>query len=337
MNKKLLERPTIYTERREDHFIGARPSLTYCMWGLLQYTELRGISLDEVNGLTGHAFYLNIFEDSIHIAGPTTFAGEPYTQEALSNLGYNLDFLPFANVEPAVVEQAHQIIKASIDRGLPVIAWDLFHPEFGMIYGYDDDNQVYHVIDKLQENTLPYNQLGHSQTAEIYVIALLERNEISKQQAVHNMLSFAVKHGYTNGSLDHPIGPIAQGLAAYDAWINAFKNRSLHPFFNAYNIIVYCELRAYAAAFLHRLSEDDTIHERKILKQASVHYDSVSKKLYSLSELFPFPQCGDPHNSELALQGIQILSQAKEEETQGLSLLKQLLDTMNIKKLEVKN
>ncbi|MBH5316301.1 sigma-70 family RNA polymerase sigma factor [Paenibacillus sp. GSMTC-2017] len=71
MTKKRLERPVVYTERVEDsHFLGSRPSVTYCMWGLLQYTDKRGISLSDVNAFTGFAFCLNIFKETVHIGGP---------------------------------------------------------------------------------------------------------------------------------------------------------------------------------------------------------------------------------------------------------------------------
>lgn len=70
--KNVLARPNIYVERASDnsHFFGSRPSVTYSTWGMLQYTDKKGITLEEVNALTSHAFYLNVFKETIHIGGP---------------------------------------------------------------------------------------------------------------------------------------------------------------------------------------------------------------------------------------------------------------------------
>lgn len=117
-------------------------------------------------------------------------------------------------------------------------------------------------------------------------------------------------------------------MGAYDAWSQAFNGERLNPVFNAYNAAVYSELRKYASQFLHRLANDDLILEKSLLVEAASHYDIVSGHLNSLTELFPFPEGGDLHNAEKASQAVCLLTQAKEAETHGLRLLKQLYDIL---------
>ncbi|CAM4432361.1 BtrH N-terminal domain-containing protein [Paenibacillus tarimensis] len=331
MNKNVLSRPVIYTVRVGDsHFTGARPSLTYCLWGLLQYTELQGVTLEEVNGWTSHAFYLNIFEDSVHIAGPTSFAGEPYIRKALSNLGYDFKMMGFTDTSQQAADQAHQMIKSSVDKGFPVVAWDLFHPEFGLIYGYDDESRMYNALDKRQEDKLSYDQLGRGETGEIYIIAAVRRNHADKQHALRSMLGTAIQHGCTSGSLSHPIGPVSQGLEAYGAWITAFEQGTLQPLFNAYNTAVYAELRMYASLFLQQLVEDPDLVQMKILlEEAAGCYGEVYRHLGRLAELFPFPEGGKPHQPEQAAEAVRLLHLAREAEFEGLGVLKQLLGRMS--------
>src|SRR5690606_38586247 len=109
------------------------------------YTDKKNYTLVDVMGITGHAFRINIDPKRIDVSGPTMFPGGYIIRRNLCNLGFisNLSDTdkPFT---PAKVEQVFALIQQSIDRGIPAIAFDLFIPEFGLIYGYDDEQQLFH-------------------------------------------------------------------------------------------------------------------------------------------------------------------------------------------------
>jgi len=330
MTKKLLERPSIYTQRVGDsHFLGARPSITYCMWGLMQYTDKKGISLDEVNGLTGHAFYLNIHETTVNISGPFEYAGEETFQKAMENLGYHLKIIPFTPLEPAVAADALETIHYSIDQGVPPIVWDLFHSEFGLVYGYDDDRQQMYALDKLRQETLAYDQLGKGDAKEIFVLAVKEANGIDRLTAVRTMLDMVLEHGRTTETKKHPNGGSSvKGIAAYETWVAAFEGGGIVPFFNAYNIAVYSELRKYAVQFLRRLEEEFKAHDWSCIGDAVLHYETLAEALQGLAKLFPFPQGGNPKDPENVSQAIQLLWKARQAEDNGLLALERLRDLL---------
>ncbi|MFC5406357.1 RNA polymerase sigma factor [Cohnella soli] len=329
MTRTILERPVVYTERVGDsHFLGSRPSVTYCLWGLLQYSDKKGITLAEVNALTGYAFCLNIFKETVHIGGPFIFAGEENFPKALANLGYDVKVLSFLPVEPLIIPDVLNTIHQSIDRGYPAIIWDLFHAEFGLVYGYDDKQQHLYALDKLKEAPLAYDLLGKGKTSEIGLIAITEPNGIDRLTALCNMLDMIWEHGNTMKSIKHGDGELTKGLAAYDAWIEAFQGDRIVPFFNAYNVAVYSELRQFAVQFLRRLKEDFVEHDWTFITDALHHYEAVAAALQGLADLFPFPGGGDPKVTQNIEKAVNLLQGAKRAEADGLQALKKLREAL---------
>lgn len=327
MTKKCLERPAVYTERVGDsHFLGSRPSVTYCLWGLLQYTEKKGISLAEVNALTGYAFSLNIFKDTVHIGGPFIYAGEEQFPQALANLGYDFKVVSFLPVEPDTVTDVLNTAQRSIDRGVPIILWDIFHAEFGLVYGYDDNKRQLNGLDKLREEPLTYDQIGKGKTAEIGFISIAGRNMTDRRTAIIRMLDQAIEHGYTAEPIKHADGELTKGLAAYDAWIEAFQGERIVSFFNAYYIVVYAELRQFGVQFLRELLEEFQDNEMTVarIRKCVGQYEAVAAALKGLAELFPFPGGGDPKDPGNIINAIKFLEGAKRAEAEGLMWLKQL-------------
>lgn len=213
--------------------------------------------------------------------------------KALSNLGYEVKVYNFLKPEPATVAAAIDDIRNSIDRGVPVVAWDIFHPEFGLIYGYDDKNQEFHGLDKLRQESFTYERLGNGvRTTEV---------------------------------IKHPIGEMAQGLMAYEAWIEAFHGERINARFNAYNLAIYSECRQHSVKFLQNLvSENITEQVNSILGEAIQHYEKVVDSFKALTEIFPFPGGGDPKDPNNAQRAIQLLSNAKAAEEHGLFALEKL-------------
>jgi len=214
----------------------------------------------------------------------------------------------------------------SIDRGVPIILWDIFHAEFGLIYGYDDDKRQLNGLDKLREEPLAYEQIGKGKTAEIGLIAIKERNGMDRWAALIQMLDRSIEHGYTAEPIKHADGELTKGLAAYDAWIEAFQGEKLVPFFNAYNIVVYSELRQFAVQFLRELEEEfkDNAQAGACIRDAAGHYEAVAEALQGLAELFPFPGGGDPKDADNIVKAVKLLQEAKRAEAEGLNALKQL-------------
>ncbi|SEN97608.1 hypothetical protein [Paenibacillus sp. OV219] len=302
--------------------------------GAIAYTEKEHYSLVDVMGITGHAFRINIDPDHIDVAGPTMFPGGYLVRRNLCNLGYISSLSdtvkPFT---PEKVEKVLALIQQSIDKGFPVISFDLFIPEFGLIYGYDDEQQVFHAKDVSQEGTISYTDFVEKRNM-LWVTAISESLPHSKYETLRMALDMIVDHARGREWQHIFEGKYQIGLAGYDAWIACMERRGADPFGNAYNIAVVSDAREYAAQFLSELVirwNGENVVERTVRKfaaEAAAHYSKTAAALAQMREMFPFPQGGQPDEPEVAERSVQLLRAAKESEMLGVEVLERLLDFM---------
>ncbi|NIK77072.1 hypothetical protein FHS15_002197 [Paenibacillus castaneae] len=302
--------------------------------GALDYTDKKHYSLVDVMGITGHAFRMNIDPEQIDVAGPTMFPGGYLIRRNLCNLGFisNLSDTekPFT---PEKVEKVMALIQQSIDKGIPAISFDLFIPEFGLIYGYDDEKQVFHAKDVSKEGTISYTDFVENRNM-LWVTTINESLPHSKYEVLRMALDMIVDH--TRGREWQHIfqGKYMIGLAGYDAWIACLERRAVDPFGNAYNIAVVSDAREYAAQFLRELvihwSGENVVERtvRSLAAKAAAHYEKTAAALIGIREMFPFPQGGQPDDPATAVRAVELLRAAKETEGQGIEVLERLLDFM---------
>jgi hypothetical protein len=302
--------------------------------GAVAYTDKRHYSLVDVMGITGHAFRINIEPDHIDVAGPTMFPGGYLIRRNLCNLGFisNLSDTtrPFT---PDKVEKVLALIQQSVDRGIPAMTFDLFIPEFGLIYGYDDENQLFHGKDVSQEGTVSYTDFVEKRNM-LWVTTINESLPHSKYETLRMALDMIVDH--TRGREWQHIfeGKYFIGLAGYDAWITCMERRNADPFGNAYNAAIVSDAREFAAQFLRELAvrwNGTNVVERTVRKlaaEAAAYYEKAAVALTELRTMFPFPQGGQPGDPATADRAIGLLQSAREAESQGIDVLERLLKFM---------
>ncbi|WP_274362245.1 hypothetical protein [Paenibacillus thermotolerans] len=298
------------------------------------YTDKRHYSLVDVMGISGHAFRINIDPDHIDVAGPTMFPGGYLIRRNLCNLGFisNLSDTekPFT---PEKVEKVLALIHDSVDRGIPAISFDLFIPEFGLIYGYDDDNKVFHAKDVSKEGTISYTDFVESRNM-LWVTTINESLPHSKYETLRMALDMIVDHARGREWQHVFQGKYFIGLAGYDAWIACMEERKADPFGNAYNTAVISDAREFAVQFLCELAirwNGSNIVERTVrahASEAAPHYEKAAAALVELREMFPFPEGGRPNDPAVADRAVTLLRMAKAEEEMGVQVLEKLLDFM---------
>ena len=100
---------------------------------------------------------------------------------------------------PEELERALELIQWSLDRGIPVMAWDLFVPDFGIIYGYNDETRTLRCRHVTKDGELPYEKLGRGQAPELYVMAVTETIVVDKRTMLRGALQLAVRHAHEQG------------------------------------------------------------------------------------------------------------------------------------------
>ena len=303
--------------------------------GAVSYTDKKHLTLVDVMGFTGHAFRMNIDPEKINIAGPTSFPGGYILRRNLCNLGFTSCLADaMAPVPPEKVEQTIALVQDSIDRGIPAISFDLFIPEFGLIYGYDEERQLFYAKDVSKDGTLSYAEFADTKIGVLFVTTISESLPHSKYEMLRMALDMIVDHArgreWTHVFKDR----FAQGLAGYDAWIGVMERRGADEHGNAYNTAVVADAREFAVRFLRDLAarwDGANVVERTVrarAAEAAEHYATVAEAFAELRSMFPFPQGGNPKDPKTADHAIGLLKRAKEAETKGVEVLEKLLGFM---------
>ncbi len=301
-------------------------------------------SLAMVMGLTGLSFRINILPENVHIAGPTAFDFASVFTRGLRNLGLTarvVDGLtPQIGVNANLVDDHDKTVKAiqkrdvhqalpealdlihrSLDRGYPVMAWDLCIPEFGMLYGYDDDQRQLYMNECGRKDMIDYDHLGRGILEEIFVLAVDAPFQISFKDQLCGAFQIITEH-YSGNEARVPAEAV-KGLEAYDAWCEAFRRHTVEPNGNAYNIVVFGDARKFASQFLEEAAalwegqEKDDEHVRLLLKEAAETFARTAQAFAELQALFPYPSGGEPNSGNYAEQAIALLQKAKKLETEG--------------------
>lgn len=322
------------TTRTRDDFTWSKNTDTSAIHSMIQYTDKAGMSLIDVMGYTAHAFRIIIDRDAVEVGSYSAFNWPLYHAQQLHNLGFTVQTLGRPNhipPTPEELEEAIASIQTSLDNGVPALSWDLFIPEWGLIYGYDDENKVLRCRDVRKDGDLPYEKLGRGEVTEMYVLTITGSHPVDKRTMLKGALQMAVTHAKYVEREDesHRVG-----LDAYEAWIEAFTKRTVDPFGNGVNTGKVWDERVFATEFLLELSlnwigdtpQDDRL--RILAKDASEQYGAVAERLAEMRDMFPFPHGGDPNSKEQAERAVTLLNEAKTAETAGVALLEQILETL---------
>ncbi|KIL38029.1 hypothetical protein SD70_29130 [Gordoniibacillus kamchatkensis] len=283
-------------------------------------------SLSDVMGLTAQAFRLTVEEENIDATGPTMYFWESKFHDGLINLGLESEHAGDGGAPPTpfMLNKGVSHIRRSIGKGMPVVAWDLAAPEFGIIYGYDDPEQLLYAEDARGKKQIPYDGLGRGMSGGLFVMSVTGEKRIDEWEAVRGALDMAIRHAY--GELTF-VGYVC-GLEAYDCWKEAFLKHRVDPIGNAYTLDIVADARAYAADFLNGLAiklEDAGRGDSAFLAaDAARHYGEAAVALKELSLLFPFPSGGAPNEPETAETAVELIGRAQSAEGAGVRLLERL-------------
>lgn len=333
------------------HAPGTWTSAGWALYRMLSFTDQK-LSLPMMMGLTGQAFRITICHNDVHIAGPTMYPFRDILPRGLQNIGWscrivetqnkrdvpgeNANLIDSALLTTAAKEkrllqdelpEAMDLIHRSIDRGIPVLSWDLFIPEFGVIYGYDDEQRILTAMECMQDDKLPYEHLGRGTLEDLFILALEERTEKELRSMLRDALAMILDHYHGK---EAPIDRGERGLRAYGVWVDAFRGGNIEPNGNAYNIAVLQDARRFAAEFLEEISAewqgDDPSDERirALGTEAAQLYRQMAEQLQELAVLFPFPSGGDPKSIVNRERAVSVLQSVKALEEQVVSLLEQI-------------
>lgn len=304
-------------------------SAAQAIYALAQYTDKSDLSLAEIKGYTTHAFRINIHPESVSPAGPTMFAPYELVAKGLKTIGLrNLSINEPAPLAEKYLADAITFIQTRIDKGFPMIAWNLFSPEFGLIYGYDHEKQVLLCKEGKKERKLKYLDINSRPLHHVFLCGLYDSVEKTIPVMLQDALGRIIDH--LEGRSPYGSYEYKHGLEGYRAWIQAFHGRKMDPVGNAYNMLVVSDARMFAAQFFKEILRKwqvVTLRDQQVaacLQRCRQLYQKVYESYQPLVELFPFPAGGNPYDTKDSQEAIAALNSIWELEKEGLVLLKEL-------------
>jgi hypothetical protein len=243
-------------------------------------------------GLTGMAFHF-IVEKAACPSSVTVYPWVREHGEMMTRLGvYAEDYENWAQSPVFALAQAEAIrrIKASIDRGVAVVAWAPTPVlEFGIINGYDDEDGVFMVQHCLPfpADPLLYTNLGKSEVPMLYYQVFKGAVPVDREQSIREALRFGVRQwNATQHERGGGAGNHASGRKGYDHLVGTLERGDYNPFGLPYLVQVYAAAKDDLAHYLAFLAA--TGNGWRALGEAAQGYGEVAEKFARMAQLVPF-------------------------------------------------
>ena len=197
-----------------------------------------------------------------------------------------------------IKDQTYETVKASIDKGIPAIAWQPMTVEqqnsgvnaygWALLVGYDETEKTYTVRHQhlMTEYTVPYDQFASAEKAINWycVMVLAEQKPFDRMalevKSLEHAIAFA--HGARFDLDDAPYTVDAVGFAAYTLWKQALEKGDVDVGFTEHAAWILWEMRESAAAYLREITDRFPKVSSRALSDAAVFYDEEIKAIVKL-------------------------------------------------------
>ena len=301
-----------------------------CIKGCLDYLEI-DISDAWLFGATGHAFIINIAKKEVCPSGPTAWHTEKMF-ELGKNIGYEIDGVFSHKQKPDFVptrKKAWELVKKSIDKGIPCYGWELGVPEFYVVNGYDDVGYYYSgALADPTKMPLPWEKLADTKIGVIEMYSVKSGKPADDIFTIKQAFEFVLEHAKSPEKWIFP--NYRAGLDGFDIWIKTLEQGDANEHGMAYNTEVWHECRYFAVEFLKQAKERLDKKFGPMLDEAITHYDLVARNLKRVEELYPFHtrKPGYTKDKVRIKKAVEALKAARNAEESGLKSLAKIVNAL---------
>lgn len=258
--------------------------------GALHQAGLWDGEVFQLMGMTGMAFHF-IMHETACPSSVTVYDWGVEHFAMMDRIGIHSEILlvlrdPKLNTYQKVQEDALVKVRASIDKGIPVVTWaPTGMLEFGLITGYDDQDKVLFVQDCMNSNPDPlkYENLGISEVPYLFVQVIKDKVAVNPEKIYRDSLEFGVAEWQRE---QHTTPGYASGRKAYANLIGTLERGDYDPFGLAYNLNVYADSKACIAKYLEYVAAQSK--ELKGLEEAVQLSSQVAQGFKEIVGLVPF-------------------------------------------------
>lgn len=281
-------------------------------------------------GETGMAFHL-VMHESCCVSSVTMYDWMNTHSTAMSRIGILSEVyqaVPGTPTFDAACRRALVHIKESVDNGVGVVLWGVDTGEFGVVYGYDDEDGVLLTSGCWGSRGKPilYENIGRSFPGApvLHYQIMLERVPTDERQTARSALQYYVDLMERPG---HIAPGYRAGLLAYDNWIRGLQTEGFAHMGCRYATFVYTDARECAARYVAHLAEADPA-----LQPAAASFRRTAEiygRMMAVlgQDLYDPSPLETPMSAEQAAALVPLLREAKQNEAETVALVRRYLET----------
>ncbi|WP_372997169.1 helix-turn-helix transcriptional regulator [Lutispora sp.] len=299
------------------------PSLVSCIRSCLSYLGIH-VSLGWISA--PYAFMLNI-NDEVSFKGPEFWNDNGCFDELVRNCGGIIENFNGWKGDIDISykrKEAWNLVRDSINKGLPCYAWEMDKPMYYLIAGYDEKGYYYIDPDSMKiAGPKLYNELGESEWG-ILEIHIIRPGSISDNlKTLKDIFEYAIN--VNNPHIHQPNQGYTMGTDAYRVWWESVSKGKADYYGMAYNASFWANCKNLATLFLLegklRIGIMDDLFD-----EAISNYKNASRLLHTLSLMFPVQRENEYISQEQREKAVEILQAAQKYEINGLRKISNILD-----------
>lgn len=223
------------------------------LYAVLTAAELFEAPKYMLSGLSGMCFKFTVHEDLLPLSVSAYGQWVIEHQPAVDNLGIYSEYDAGYTRHPTYSfyqKEAVSWVKQSLDKGKGVIYW---LPEFGVIYGYDDDDGVFYIQNGYSKDVqvVLYENFGLNSTNFWYAQVIGDMVHVDPKDQLLESMRLAIQDWNTPHKT-LPNKDIASGKLAYTFLINGLNKGDFHEYGAVYILESYLYSRLEIQQFLER-------------------------------------------------------------------------------------
>ncbi|SMF80842.1 hypothetical protein SAMN05661091_1892 [Paenibacillus uliginis N3/975] len=268
-----------------------------------------------LSGLTGMAFKFTVHERLLPMS--VSAYGQLGTEHlpAIDNLGiYTVSDGGYTRhpTFQRYQQEAVQWVKESLSQGIGVIYW---LPEFGVIRGYDDEDEVFFIQDgySFEDQIVLYDNFGLNSTDFWYIQLLGEKVDVPLKDMILESLRLAIQ----DWDIPHktlPSKDIASGKLAYHFLVHGLESGTYDEFGAVYILDTYIDSRIEIRNYLR-----EAVVLWPDLQSAYELYSQLTQVIGELANYLTDSQNGRQINRAYIPVLIEALLAAKDIEDQAVN------------------
>ena len=275
-----------------------------------------------IQGSSAFAFRI-VMSQSLCMSGTDWWDWKSIAPKALDQLGYDCRYIDVGGEQLAKkIPELHKEIVKSVNKGVPVFAYNAHKFCWSLIVGYDDNAKQYHTLVNGSESIpIAYDKIGRHIITRLTLVILGEKTERTRAATIRRSLVTAV--GHATGGEEHDAPVYQSGLKAFEQWATALdrgpkQNKDYERL--SHQACIYYTARCYARDYLGAIKGDSPD-----LASAQAAYAQVADLLGAVWAAFPTRYPKAPSDSAVFVQAAKNVRAAGQAEAKAIEHIKEYL------------